>query len=57
MCTSHPNLSKELKNKGIESASEVAFAALATNGNLYVDVYRDKYLLTVLPKQSDRQVL
>jgi uncharacterized membrane protein YcaP (DUF421 family) len=34
-------LSSELKKKGIEHTKEVAFAALATNGNLYVDRYRD----------------
>jgi uncharacterized membrane protein YcaP (DUF421 family) len=34
-------LYNELKKKGIEHTKEVAFAALATNGNLYVDRYRD----------------
>jgi len=34
-------LHKKLKEKGIENVHEVAFAALATNGNLYVDLYRD----------------
>ncbi|AIF50436.1 DUF421 domain-containing protein [Pelosinus sp. UFO1] len=42
----HKGLNKEwinrkLKEKGIENVQEVAFAALATNGNLYVDLYRD----------------
>lgn len=34
-------LYKELKKRGIEDVKKVAFAALATNGNLYVDLYRD----------------
>ena len=34
-------LNRKLKEKGIENAQEVAFAALATNGNLYVDLYHD----------------
>lgn len=34
-------LHKELKIKGIENINEVACAVLATNGNLYVDRYRD----------------
>lgn len=34
-------LNRKLKEKGIENVQEVAFAALATNGNLYVDLYRD----------------
>jgi uncharacterized membrane protein YcaP (DUF421 family) len=34
-------LHTKLAEKGIENTSEVAFAALATNGNLYVDLYRD----------------
>lgn len=31
----------ELEKKGIKSIDEVAFAALASNGNLYLDLYRD----------------
>lgn len=34
-------LMHELNNKGITSIKEVAFAALATNGNLYVDRFQD----------------
>ena len=34
-------LNDELKKRGIKDIKEVAFAALATNGNLYVDLYRD----------------
>lgn len=34
-------LINELNNKGIKSIEEVAFAALATNGNLYVDRFKD----------------
>jgi uncharacterized membrane protein YcaP (DUF421 family) len=34
-------LHTKLKEKGIDHTEEVAFAALATNGNLYVDLYRD----------------
>lgn len=34
-------LNGKLKEKGIENVKEVAFAALATDGNLYVDLYRD----------------
>ncbi|HWR41723.1 DUF421 domain-containing protein [Sporomusa sp.] len=34
-------LNRKLKEKEIEDVQEVAFAALATNGNLYVDLYRD----------------
>ncbi|MBC2579444.1 DUF421 domain-containing protein [Clostridium sp. DJ247] len=34
-------LYRELKKKGIENIKEVAFAALATNGNLYVDLYHN----------------
>lgn len=34
-------LYEELKKKGIEKVKDVAFAALATNGNLYVDLYHD----------------
>lgn len=34
-------INRKLKEKGIENIQEVAFAALATNGNLYVDLYRD----------------
>lgn len=34
-------LYKELKKKQIENIQEVAFAALATNGNLYIDLYQD----------------
>ncbi len=42
----HKSLSKnwlnmKLREKGIDNIKEVAFAALATNGNLYVDLYRD----------------
>lgn len=32
----------ELAKKGIKSIEEVAFAALASNGNLYLDLYRDE---------------
>jgi uncharacterized membrane protein YcaP (DUF421 family) len=34
-------LHNKLKEKGVENVNEVAFAALATNDNLYVDLYRD----------------
>lgn len=34
-------LNDELKKRGIKDIKEVAFAALATNGNLYVDLYQD----------------
>lgn len=34
-------LHHELAKKGIKSIDEVAFAALASNGNLYLDLYRD----------------
>lgn len=34
-------LMHELNNKGITGIEEVAFAALATNGNLYVDKFKD----------------
>ncbi|MBU2703825.1 uncharacterized membrane protein YcaP (DUF421 family) [Sporomusaceae bacterium BoRhaA] len=34
-------LNKKLQEKGINNIQEVAFAALSTNGNLYVDLYRD----------------
>lgn len=34
-------LNKKLKEKGVGNIKEVAFAALATNDNLYVDLYRD----------------
>lgn len=34
-------LMHELNNKGITSIEEVAFAALATNGNLYIDRFKD----------------
>jgi uncharacterized membrane protein YcaP (DUF421 family) len=34
-------LYEKLKKKRIENIEEVAFAALATNGNLYVDLYCD----------------
>ncbi|SKC66059.1 DUF421 domain-containing protein [Maledivibacter halophilus] len=34
-------LKDELKKRGIKDIKEVAFAALATNGNLYIDLYRD----------------
>ncbi|AGK97572.1 YetF domain-containing protein [Clostridium pasteurianum] len=34
-------LYKELKKKGIENIKEVAFAALSTNGNFYVNLYHD----------------
>lgn len=33
---------KELKKKGIKDIHEVAFAAISTNGNLYVDLYSDQ---------------
>lgn len=32
----------ELKKRGIEDIKEVTFAALSTNGNLYIDLYRDR---------------
>jgi len=35
-------LKHELTKKGIKSVDEVAFAALASNGNLYLDLYRDE---------------
>jgi uncharacterized membrane protein YcaP (DUF421 family) len=35
-------LYQELVKHGIKSIDEVAFAALASNGNLYLDLYRDK---------------
>ena len=35
-------LYQELNKKGIQRIEEVAFAALASNGNLYLDLYRDK---------------
>lgn len=35
-------LYEELKKKGIKNTKEVAFAALATNGILYVDLYRNE---------------
>lgn len=35
-------LYNELTKKGIKSIDEVAFAALASNGNLYLDLYRDE---------------
>ncbi len=34
-------LYKELHKKGIQYIEKVAFAALATNGNLYIDLYQD----------------
>lgn len=34
-------LYKELNKKGIKNIKEIAFAALSSNGNLYVDLYRD----------------
>ena len=34
-------LYKELKKKGIENIKKVAFAALSTNGKLYIDLYDD----------------
>lgn len=34
-------LDEELRKRGIKDIKEVAFAALATNGNLYVDIYKD----------------
>ncbi len=34
-------LYKELNKKGIDDVKKVAFAALATNGNLYVDLFHD----------------
>lgn len=34
-------LYNELSKKGIEDVKEIAFAALSSNGNLYVDLYRD----------------
>lgn len=34
-------LYEELKKKGIKDIKEVAFAALSTNGNFYVDLYCD----------------
>lgn len=34
-------LNEKLKQKGIQEIEEVAFAALATNGNLYLDLYDD----------------
>ncbi len=34
-------LYNELSKKGIEDIKEIAFAALSSNGNLYVDLYRD----------------
>ncbi|QZY54156.1 DUF421 domain-containing protein [Crassaminicella profunda] len=37
-------IDNELKKRGIEDIKEVAFAALATNGNLYVDLYRDEFI-------------
>ena len=37
----HEWLYQELNKKGIQSTKDVAFAVLATNGNLYVDLYRD----------------
>lgn len=35
-------LYNELTKQGIKSIDEVAFAALASNGNLYLDLYRDE---------------
>ena len=35
-------LYQELAKRGIKSIEEVAFAALASNGNLYLDLYRDE---------------
>lgn len=35
-------LMNELRNKGITNIDEVAFAALATNGNLYIDRFKDQ---------------
>ncbi|GMQ62143.1 DUF421 domain-containing protein [Vallitalea maricola] len=34
-------INDELKKRGIEDIKEVAFAALSTNGNLYIDLYQD----------------
>ena len=34
-------LDDELKKRGIKDIKEVTFAALSTNGNLYIDLYRD----------------
>ena len=38
----HEWLYQELNKKGIKNTEDVAFAVLATNGNLYVDLYRDE---------------
>lgn len=38
---SHEWLYKELTQKGVKDVREVAFAALSTNGNLYIDLYHD----------------
>jgi len=35
-------LYQELNKKGIQSTKDVAFAVLSTNGNLYVDLYKDE---------------
>jgi uncharacterized membrane protein YcaP (DUF421 family) len=32
----------ELQKKGVKDIRDVSFAVLATNGNLYVDLYKDK---------------
>ncbi|CAH2214817.1 YetF domain-containing protein [Tepidibacter aestuarii] len=34
-------LYQELNKKGIKNINEISFAALSSNGNLYVDLYRD----------------
>ena len=34
-------LNGKLKEKGVRNVKDVAFAALATDGNLYVDLYRN----------------
>lgn len=36
-------LYQELNKKGIQRIDEVAFAAFSSNGNLYLDLYRDNY--------------
>ncbi|WP_330396822.1 DUF421 domain-containing protein [Anaeromicrobium sediminis] len=35
------SLNKELHKRGIKHIKEVAFAAVATNGSLYIDLYKD----------------
>jgi uncharacterized membrane protein YcaP (DUF421 family) len=35
-------LMDELQKKGVKDIRDVSFAVLATNGNLYVDLYKDK---------------